>query len=816
MKKALLLLFVIFSSFYQSQAQKWESLFDCLGRGDVRVFETSGDTIFTGCYGKGIYYSTDSGIFWLPSNNGILDKRITSILRYGNIILTGTEGGGIYKSTDNGKNWSSSNQGLENLLIYSLLDVNDYFFAGTVKGLYISTNKGSNWIKYNFQNTPGDPVIHNLIKKDNFVYAYYAYSDVFYSSDYGARWEKLDNFRSCYGIYFDGNKTFLYGEQIDKQERSLYISTNNGISWQKKGLGLIGDATEFCSIDNIIFAGCRQGYTSCVFSSSDHGDKWKLLSCFSAFTQTALSFKGDIYFGSGLGINKSTNMGVNWNNVSVMNISSILNYNSLIFAGTNGNGLLKSNDGGKNWINLNTKSSTFYSDFISGIANSSNIIFISTFDKGIFKSTDGGINFLDANSGLNFKKINDISVSQGAVFANSDSGIFFSIDNGNSWNKYNSNNYQANLKNALIDGGILYKSIPNNQILYKSSDFGRTWNENKLKFYPEFILKKDTVIYLCSNSGIATSSNNGMTWNDLQMQGFPVSINFFVNWHGLFFISSKSGVYYSVDDCQTWLPICPDSNKIIANTLSFTDDYIFAGSSEGGIYRMSINNVINPLNIEGLKKVCTGDTVTYYSFDKNFTLANWTANTGKILKTTDTTLVIKWEESGTVKITVTKTNFVNGIKGIGTIFVEVILRPSKPTITRNVLTLISSSPTGNQWYNNGKFIPNANGNILNITSSGLYSVNVTNKGCTSEMSDIITNVEEPGTLIQELEISPNPADNILYINSYQMADAIRIFTIEGIKAMELPFNNEIDISLLPEGMYFVQVGSIVRKFVKVK
>lgn len=74
--------------------------------------------------------------------------------------------------------------------------------------------------------------------------------------------------------------------------------------------------------------------------------------------------------------------------------------------------------------------------------------------------------------------------------------------------------------------------------------------------------------------------------------------------------------------------------------------------------------------------------------------------------------------------------------------------PAKPTISNNTglvfceggsVTLTSSSATGNQWFKNGVAIPNETNQNLVVTTSGDYTLNVTNNSnCTSSISEVTT------------------------------------------------------------------------------
>ncbi len=52
----------------------------------------------------------------------------------GNTIFAGTQGGGVFRSTDNGTSWQQINRGLANTTVYSLAVSGSTLFAGTFGG----------------------------------------------------------------------------------------------------------------------------------------------------------------------------------------------------------------------------------------------------------------------------------------------------------------------------------------------------------------------------------------------------------------------------------------------------------------------------------------------------------------------------------------------------------------------------------------------------------------------------------------------------------------------------------------------------------
>ena len=68
--------------------------------------------------------------------------------------------------------------------------------------------------------------------------------------------------------------------------------------------------------------------------------------------------------------------------------------------------------------------------------------------------------------------------------------------------------------------------------------------------------------------------------------------------------------------------------------------------------------------------------------------------------------------------------------------------PAKPAISQSVGNLISSSVSGNQWFNQSNPVSGAINQVYRPVSNGNYQVQVTQNGCLSPLSDPFTlNIE---------------------------------------------------------------------------
>jgi hypothetical protein len=82
------------------------------------------------------------------------------------------------------------------------------------------------------------------------------------------------------------------------------------------------------------------------------------------------------------------------------------------------------------------------------------------------------------------------------------------------------------------------------------------------------------------------------------------------------------------------------------------------------------------------------------------------------------------------------------------------------------------------------------------------------------INDSTTSVEDM-IISDEISIYPNPARDYLEINTSLEIGKIQIYSTLGLKVLETEWKERIDVSDLPQGVYFVRVGNGVSKFNKI-
>lgn len=206
----------------------------------------------------GIFYSDDMGETW---QNLWLSPSPTKIDRDSNTIYLGTEHYGIYTSTDEGQTWNKVFEGSGiNFKIYGLQSSENITLASTISKVYKTTDKGSTWEEIYPLHNLG---INSFLIDGNTIFAGSSGTKGLYvSRDMGLTWEKVLDFGSYSVdklIKFE-NRYYAGRYDEEKQNYSVFVSTDGGISWENTGLNA-------SVIDKVVSFGTIYSEPPLLFSS---------------------------------------------------------------------------------------------------------------------------------------------------------------------------------------------------------------------------------------------------------------------------------------------------------------------------------------------------------------------------------------------------------------------------------------------------------------------------------------------------------------------------------------------------------------------
>ena len=229
----------------------------------VSGFRAKGNELYAITDFHGVFVYSSGLNQWQPINLGLPDQmEVNAITFLHDLLIIGTNKHGIFISSDDGSLWSQSNVALPNIPIRSLITVNDNLFAGTDKGIYVSSDKGLSW-RHQF----GTGQVNGFTLLDGKIYAA-SVDGATFSDDEGKSWKYIYKPNTLHDISNDGS--FIYAMTLGS---GLLRTNNDGRTWEKAngGFPTFNFYTfEVKGVNKDLFAAQWHG----IYHSMDRGDHW--------------------------------------------------------------------------------------------------------------------------------------------------------------------------------------------------------------------------------------------------------------------------------------------------------------------------------------------------------------------------------------------------------------------------------------------------------------------------------------------------------------------------------------------------------------
>jgi len=280
----------------------------------INSIAVSGNNIFIGT-GIGVFLSNNNGAAWSAKNNGLTSVHISAMAISGNKIYAGSRGRGLYLSTDNGNNWNSviTGTGLDLApAVYSIAFSGNNIFAGSYgEGGFYSNNNGGTWNAMNI----ADTVINSIaVSGNNIFIATNSFGGVFVSTDNGLHWTVMNNGLNNHNVFsLAVSGTNIYA---GTDEGGIYLSTDNGSNWTTMNSDLPLTMVGLLTISkNNLYAGL---IGSGIYLSGNDGSNWTVLNNGLAdnTVYSLAAFGNNVIAGIYHGVYLSTDNGSSWISVN--------------------------------------------------------------------------------------------------------------------------------------------------------------------------------------------------------------------------------------------------------------------------------------------------------------------------------------------------------------------------------------------------------------------------------------------------------------------------------------------------------------------
>jgi len=545
--------FIFGSAVTQSAEKASAPRFEHLGPfgGDVRslLIDASGpSTAYLGTSNGKIYKSTDSGKSWKVLTPGIgqtayvIDTLVQHPRDPGHIYAGAwdsySEGGGLFESRDAGATWARLKLPHEHTAVRGIAICRDnplYMLAATIEGVFLSKNGGGEW-----SNVGGE-----LLTKAHSV----AIDPVDPNILYVGTW------------------------------RLGYVSRDMGKSWAlvEKGMPLDSDIFSMTIVpDNpsVVFGSACSG----VYRSDDGLQSWTRLRVLpNQFTIRAHIVYIDptnykrVYAGTTEGLYVSENEGRSWalltsKDITVNAVQVDPSNNRRILLGTEYQGMLRSEDGGKTWLPSNDG---FIHKQISWIQFDQEekghiLAGLHSGEGGWYNGEADGDAWTREQIEPGMRVLSFLTLPDGAGrLAGTPQGIYHRKNAASPWKKLAGAVARRTVYSMAIDQGLKILYAGTDQGIYRAPidtlDF-RIPPGNRLSPTTWRIIAPAGIpetVFAATNLGILRSQDRGVTWKVTSAYGLPerVMINsiavspadadrFFMGTSAGFFESTSGGVYW--------------------------------------------------------------------------------------------------------------------------------------------------------------------------------------------------------------------------------------------------------------------------------
>jgi len=490
-----------------------------------------------------------------------------------------------------------------------------------------------------------------------------ATAKIYFTSDGGQNWIHNTDIASTDVITFYNDQ---YG--IASDGKMIYKTEDGGQHWILRSNNAINNtsaAIAFGSSPNVLIAATLNNNPAI---SSDSGLTWtpKLTGLINTRSYSVAATSDDnFWLGNDLStIAHSTDAGDTWVESSgptrsIMQDAIFLS-RTLGFAVGNKGTIVRTVDGGTNWVDLSKGDAKSYFA-IHGLA--ANDLWIGT-NQRVLHSTDMGENWTEKLF-LTGGSINDVlAISATRVLACSTTGIIYrTTDGGTKWDTVYS--ITGQLRSLAKIDDQRYMATGYNGVIVRSEDQGNTWHAVTI---PEAGDQYEQSYFLGGNGWLVTSSfkhtmwhttNAGDTWNEITLP-----IDRF--WDGVFFITPDTGIvvchntsegraYITFNGGLNWQPgyVLPFQLTGVAGVPNPNGSAWIFGSGSDIEVLPYCNTLPVIADFAGDVFPCQKDTVTYTISSQDVENFHWTFPIGwKIIgnANNDTVQVEVGQNSGNINV----------------------------------------------------------------------------------------------------------------------------------------------------------------------
>ncbi|NNE46168.1 MAG: T9SS type A sorting domain-containing protein [Rhodothermales bacterium] len=472
--------------------------------------------LLAGTFGDGVYLSTDRGETWDGFNTGLADSRVQSLIGNGEgAILAGTFGSGVFALRDE-TTWHSSNDGLTDLDVRSLaFGTRETAYAACRRdGVFLSTDSGQTWSRFD-GGSPLGALRFVAASRREIVAAGWVGGVARNYQGEGA-WTRIAEGLPNQKVW---TVAVLPGGQllVGMHGHGIYAFDEASGTWRSTGLegGTVTAIT--AGINGDVWIGTRTG----IYRSKGPDYDWRLMGIprsyvFSLATTTGGTIIAATYES---GLLRSSNRGVEWvpTDRHHEDVYTVVSDGGHQFAGGIAGRVFESDDDGRSWTITNKDPGDEWTRApIRSLAVQRRRVLAGSEGDGVLRSEDGGITW--KRVGLDGHVIWSLAMDEsGLTYAGTSTGLFRSVSGGETWDSITDEVVRAGVFSIHIDRdeGLLV-GTPDG--VARSTDGGTTWEKNGLqsRFVTSILRGANGTVYAATfGDGVFARKTPDTTWMHL-------------------------------------------------------------------------------------------------------------------------------------------------------------------------------------------------------------------------------------------------------------------------------------------------------------